>query len=282
MAPNLARDRSCAPRQAFDALEWAAQIPMATKHSSPQAHPAGTAVREAKTRRRARPQVTLLRHGEPDWAPDQGPSVNDPHLTPFGHAQAKAAAITLQHERFDAIYVSPYLRSQETAVPLAHSTGLSPITIEGLAEISVDATGLSQEEVDRYFVEAAERPLDEHWNGWPGAETFHAFHARVTKALEMILARHDITPKHHGDFTVWDAGDAAPHIAIVAHCGTNAVALTHLLDIPPVPWEWLRLESGLTGYSQVQARPVGPDGLVWSLQAFSRVDHLERAGISNV
>lgn len=31
-------------------------------------------------------------------------------------------------------------------------------------------------------------------------------------------------------------------IAIVAHGGTNAVAITHLLDIPCVPWEWSQID----------------------------------------
>jgi hypothetical protein len=46
-----------------------------------------------------------------------------------------------------------------------------------------------------------------------------------------------------------------------------------------VPWEWLRFESELTAYSVVQARDLGPSGLVWSLQAFGMVDHLIDAGL---
>ena len=66
---------------------------------------------------------------------------------------------------------------------------------------------------------------------------------------------------------------------VVAHGGTNAVALAHLLDLPPVPWEWLRFESELCSYSIAQARPLGPQGLVWSLQDFGEVDHLTNAGL---
>ena len=80
----------------------------------------------------------------------------------------------------DAIYVSPYRRAQETAEPLARATGIAPVTLPGLAEIGVNVDGLSQEDVDRYFTEASQRPLSEHWSGWPGAETFRDFHARVT------------------------------------------------------------------------------------------------------
>jgi broad specificity phosphatase PhoE len=66
---------------------------------------------------------------------------------------------------------------------------------------------------------------------------------------------------------------------VVAHGGTNAVALAHLLDVRPVPWEWLRFESELAAYSVLQARPIGPSGHVWSLQSFNEVDHLAAAGL---
>ncbi len=241
--------------------------------------PGGAAAREARVRGEAHPQVILLRHGEPDWSPGGGPSVNDPGLTPLGHEQARAAAKSLAQRRIDAIYVSPYQRSQETAAPLAEATGLTPVTVDGLAEVGVAVHGMSQEEVDRYFVAGTRRPLTEHWDGWPGAETFHEFHDRVTGALRFVLGRHGMTPKREHDFTVWHREGDAPHIAIVAHGGTNAVALSQLLDVRPVPWEWLRFESELTAYSIVQAREIGEAGAVWSLQAFGVVDHLIDAGL---
>ena len=78
---------------------------------------------------------------------------------------------------------------------------------------------------------------------------------------------------------MWKRPAEPPHIAIVAHGGTNAVALSHLLDVRPVPWEWLRFESELTAYSIVHAREVGETGAAWSLQAFGVVDHLVAAGL---
>lgn len=242
--------------------------------------PGATAQREKRVRAEHGARVMLLRHGEPDWAPE-GASVRDPSLTPFGRAQAAAAAKRLAAEGVDAIYVSPYRRAQETAAPLAKATGLIPQTIPGLAEISVAVDGLSQEAADRYFVEASRRPLAEHWQGWPGAESFRDFHARVTGALETLLARHGFHPHHDAehDFTHWDLDGEPARIAIVAHGGTNAVALAHLLDVRPVPWEWLRFESELAAFSVVQARPLGPSGYVWSLQNFNEVDPLVEAGL---
>jgi probable phosphoglycerate mutase len=241
--------------------------------------PGGPAAREARVRSEPHWRITLLRHGEPDWSPGGGPSVNDPDLTAYGHAQARAAAERLTEEGIDAIYASPYRRSQQTAQALVDATGIAAVTVEGLAEIGVAVAGLSQEEVDRYFVEGSRRPLSEHWEGWPGAETFHAFHERVTRALTDVLARHGIQSTREHDFTVWDVPEPAASLAIVAHGGTNAVALAHMLDVRPVPWEWLRFESELAAFSVLQARGVGASGCVWSLQNFNEVDHMRAAGL---
>ena len=237
-----------------------------------------TAEREANDRAQPHAQIVLLRHGEPQWSVGDGPSVSDPELTPFGAWQAEASARTLVADhQFDALYVSPYRRARETAAPLAKTTGLESVTVDQLAEVGVAVEGFSSEEADRYFVEGSRRPLQEHWDGWPGSETFHDFHARVTSSITDILHRHSCHSYREHDFTVWKLPETKPKIAIVAHMGTNAVILTHLLDIRPVPWEWLRFETGLAAYSVLQARPIGPQGYVWSLLQFDREDHLVQA-----
>ena len=251
--------------------------PMSAPESD-RPRPGDTAVREARHRSQPHALIFLVRHAEPEWTPG-GRSVLDPNLTRFGVAQARATAHRLVRERIDAIYASPYRRSQETAAALALATGLRVETVDGLAEIGVAVDGLTQEEVDRYFVAGSRRPLTEHWEGWPGSETFRDFHARVTGALADVLGRHGIRALRRDDFTVWEIPEPRPRIAVVAHGGTNAVALAHLLDVRPVPWEWIRFESELAAFSVVQARPVGPDGQVWSLQNFNELDHLRAEGL---
>jgi len=242
---------------------------------STKVEPGPTYHRERERRHASRAQVTLLRHGEPDWAPGGGEAVDDPALTEYGRHQAELAAAALARDRVDTIYVSPYRRSQETAAPLARALGLEPVTIPDFREVGVNVSGLAnQDEVDAYFVEASQRPLAEHWDGWPGAERFDEFHTRVTRGLVEVLGRHAMRPAREHDFTIWEIPDPGPHLVIVAHGGTNAVLATHLLDIRPVPWEWMRFESQLAAYSVLQARPVGPNGNVWSLINFNELDHL--------
>jgi broad specificity phosphatase PhoE len=243
--------------------------------------PGAQARREARQRDEAAAHIILLRHGEPDWYPDGASAqVGDAGLTRLGEAQARCAAEALAKGRVDAIYVSPLRRAKETAAPLAAATGLRVTTVPDLAEISVaGAVGLSQRDVDRYFLDSMRRPLSEHWHGWPGSERFRDFHARVCKGLCDVLARHRITPSREQEFTIWEQPERPETIVIVAHGGTNAVLLTHLLDIPPVPWEWIRFESELAAYSILQARPLGQRGCIWSLVDFNEVDHLRSAGL---
>ena len=84
-------------------------------------------------------RIILLRHGEPDWLPEGGLSVDDAGLTARGRAQAEAAARMLGSQRIDALYVSPLRRAQETAAPLAKACGLTLVTVDALAEIGMIA-----------------------------------------------------------------------------------------------------------------------------------------------
>ncbi len=241
--------------------------------------PGGPAARELEQQHSAHVEVVLVRHGEPDWAPRGGLSVRDPGLTPYGHAQARASAKAVAGSPVSAIYASPLARAQQTATPLVEATGVPAVTIDELAEIDAGAHGLTQPEVERYFAEAARRPLHEHWDGWPDGESFHGFHARVTGAGSELLSRHGIEPVPRHDFTSWRLPDEPLRLVVVAHCGTNAVLLTHLLDVRPVPWEWMRFASDLASFSVVQARPIGEDGHAWSLQNFNEIDPLRAAGL---
>ena len=165
-------------------------------------HAGPAALRERDARERRHTTLTLVRHGDPDWAPGGGPAVDDPGLTPFGRRQADAVAAALARTPLDFLYVSPYLRARETAEPIARATGRTARVVPGLAEIGVAVAGLTQEDVDRYFEAGSRRPLREHWDGWPGAESFHDFHARVTGALGQRArgARHprDARARLHG------------------------------------------------------------------------------------
>lgn len=251
----------------------------ASRKAGEAPEPAAISRREARIRAEAAVEIVLLRHGEPDWTPGGGLAVRDAALTARGRLQAEAAATALAPLRIDALYVSPLRRAQETAEPLAKATGITPVTLPGLAEIDIPLEGITQSEVDSFFRQATARRLREHWEGWPGGETFRGFHARVTGALTALLSQHGVTAQSEDEFTVWSVPPQPHRIAIVAHGGTNAVAITRLLDVAGVPWEWNRFEMELAAYAVLQSRAIGMSGFVWCLQNFNEVDHLRAAGL---
>jgi len=237
------------------------------------------AEREHRVRRGDRARIVLLRHAEPDWEQDGPRTVRDPRLTRAGRDQARRAARALGGQPIDGLYTSPLRRARETAEPLGRLASMRPVVVDALEELRVDFGGRTQAEVDRIFRQAAHRPLERHWEGLPGGEAFRDFRGRVVAAVEWILGRHGITPCGAEALPVWRVAPSSQTLVIVAHGGTNAVVMTHLLGIPGFPWESVRCESALASHSSLQARALGPDGAVWSLQAFNRTDHLLDAPI---
>jgi broad specificity phosphatase PhoE len=224
--------------------------------------------REQRLRRQHPIELFLIRHGEPDWT-----NQTDPGLTDLGHRSARVLAEHLRDIKFAALLCSPLTRARETAAPIAEVQEIQPQIIDGLAEIAVPLAGyLSQTEVDAYFRSAANRPFKEHWQGFPGGEPFLDFHRRITSAITDVLKPYEVQMQQSEGFDVWTS-PARPltlRLAIVAHGGTNAVALTHLLGIAPVPWEWIRFETALAAYSVVGLRPINARAHIWSLQQFGR------------
>lgn len=70
--------------------------------------------------------VFLVRHAEKERGPEVG---KDPQLTEAGRARAAALATTLSEVDVDAIYVTQWRRTRETAAPLAERLGLEPVVV---------------------------------------------------------------------------------------------------------------------------------------------------------
>jgi broad specificity phosphatase PhoE len=217
-------------------------------------------------------QLTVIRHAEPDWSSDAG----NPKLTERGRRTARQLADHLREWQFAAVVCSPLRRARETAALVADVQNIEPVVLDDLAEINVPLKGnISQAEVDAYFRTAALRPLTQHWEGFPGGESFHAFHKRVTTAITEMLNPYGVHVQEAEGFQIWNSPPRPNmlRLAVVAHGGTNAVLLTHLLGITPVPWEWIRFETPLAAYSVIGLRPLNDQAHIWSLQQFGR--HVE-------
>jgi broad specificity phosphatase PhoE len=232
--------------------------------------------RESRSRENFPIELVFVRHGEPDW--ERAQETGDPGLSELGRRQAAGAAVRLKTRRLDAIYCSPLQRARDTAEEIVRAQQVQPLFVDDLEEIRVPALlTLSLTEVDSYFAAAARRTLQERWTGFPGGESFRNFHKRVSLAIESILGHYGVHSRLSEEFTVWTAPARGRvlRVAIVAHGGTNAVALTHLLGIAPVPWEWLRFETPLAAISTVALRAISAEAYVWSLQGFGWREDLE-------
>lgn len=222
-------------------------------------------------------ELLFIRHGEPAWAVD-GQARMDPDLTERGRAQARRVAERLQASRrkIDELIVSSAARSQQTAAPIADALGLTAQVIPELTEIKMpDWSQTPAETVQSIFAGARSRPLDDWWEGIPGGESFRAFHERITGALETLLRERGAEPDPETSKHAWKVHRPGRRIAIVAHGGTNAVALGHLLGLEPTPWEWERFSLFHASITKLRAVPLGAD-FVFSLRAANDVEHLPR------
>jgi len=220
-------------------------------------------------------ELIFIRHGQPAWSVDGLSQVN-PELTPLGHEQAQrvAARLATDGRGFAEIIVSPAIRAQQTAAPLAELTGLVPVTIDNITEIRMpDWTGKLEEEVQRIFADSRSRSADEWWEGLGDGESFRGFHDRITKAVTDLLAERSVHPDPSGHPHLWEVETDPRRIAVVAHGGTNAVALGWLLGVEPTPWEWERFILAHASIARIRAIPLAGRH-VFSLRAFNDQEHL--------
>lgn len=217
-------------------------------------------------------ELVFVRHGQPEWDRD-GLAVDDPVLTDTGLAQARHLGTAFTGRAVDRLLVSPLVRARQTAEPVAEALQMEPEILDWLPEIAAPVwQGTPSEVVQQAFADSRARPLDEQWDGLPGGESFRDFHRRITGGLDGLL--HDLGVGRLSEFPpVWRLDDPGPRVVIVAHAGTNAVCLGHLLGIDPVPWEWERFVSFHASVSVV--RPVPISGVhSFSLFRFSDTAHL--------
>ena len=219
-------------------------------------------------------ELIFIRHGEPDWTGAES-TLHDPPLTLRGRKQADLAADRLAAgpDIPTDLVVSPALRSQETARPLAARTGLAIDTVDDLLELGMPSrAGLTEEEGQQLQADSFNRRPAQWWDGLDGGETFADFHSRVTGALAGVLGDRGIRPDAQHE-RLWSIDDADQRIVIVAHGGTNAVSVGSLLGAAPAPWEWRRFTSNHASITRLSTMEFS-GGFVWALRAFNDQEHL--------
>ena len=216
--------------------------------------------------------IVLIRHGEPEWVRD-GLNVDNPPLTERGHRQAQRMAQALAREHFDEVFCSPLLRARQTAAPLFAALGRDEEIDPWLEEIRNPIwQGTPQEQADEAYREQRARASHERWNGLIGGEPMREFVDRIHLGTTLFLEERGVR-RLPSDYSLWEIDDPDRKVALVAHAGTNSVAICHLLGIPAVPWEWDRFVIGHASISRVKTMQMG-DGHTFGLRKLSDVEHL--------
>jgi 2,3-bisphosphoglycerate-dependent phosphoglycerate mutase len=219
-------------------------------------------------------ELLLIRHGEPEWVRD-GLNIVDPPLTELGHQQALALAEAMAGEQLDEVLVSPLLRARQTAAPMLERLGRGEDIDLWLEEIrNPKWHGTPAERAAEAYRELRDRAPAERWRGLTGGEDTREFVDRIRLGADKFLQERGVH-RLDGELPVWHVADPGRRIALVAHAGTNAIVICHVLGLEPTPWEWDRMVLRHASISRLEAIPAG-DGFIFSLTALSDVEHLAK------
>ena len=140
-------------------------------------------------------EVILVRHGASAPAVPGRPfplldGHGDPPLAPEGEVQAEQVAERLAGEGLSALYVTTLSRTHRTAEPLASRTGLEPVVVPDLREVSLGEWEggefrIRMAEGDPVAIQAV---TEERWEVIPGAETMASLAERVRAGILAIVA----------------------------------------------------------------------------------------------
>ncbi|MFV0309318.1 MAG: histidine phosphatase family protein [Desertimonas sp.] len=217
-------------------------------------------------------EIVLVRHAQPEWVRG-GLNVVDPPLTELGRRQAERLAPALLDETFDEVLVSPLMRARQTAAPYLRAAGREEVIAGWLEEIRDPKWhGTPVERAAEAYAELRERPALARWEGLRGGESTRDFVERMRLGAQHFLAERGVHRVEH-ELPVWDVAEPGRRILLIAHAGTNAVTICHLLGLAPTPWEWERFVLGHASISRVEALSLG-DGYTFGLSTLSDVEHL--------
>jgi broad specificity phosphatase PhoE len=144
--------------------------------------------------------LTFVRHGESqanaDGIMDTGIPGRD--LSEEGRAQAEQVAQQLGHNKYDGIYASDMVRTQQTAAPLAHELGMRVEILPGLREIDAGwYNGTPYKSLDfelTYLLAPADWLNGDLDNAIPGSISGRQFNDQFTAAVQKIYDSGDTKP----------------------------------------------------------------------------------------
>jgi broad specificity phosphatase PhoE len=195
----------------------------------------------------------LLRHGQtPMSVQKRYAGRSDVPLTDVGVQQAAAAAKRLASAGVGVIVTSPLLRAVQTAQEVAAVTGVALVTDDGFRETDFGAwEGLTFAEVRERWPAEVTTWLADPEVAPPGGESFTDVSARVTAALDRVLAAR-----------------AGQTVLIVSHVTPIKMLVTAALLAPPAALYRMHLD--VAALSEIDWYADGPA----VLRSFNDTSHL--------
>ena len=195
------------------------------------------------------PVIYLIRHGETRANVERRyEGTGDGDLTERGRRQAQRIALLLASSDLRAVYSSPKLRAFRTAEAIAARHRLTPVVMEGLAEVDFgEWEGLTYEEVQGRDPERLE--------GWladpvhcrpPGGESLADMWRRVRQCMAEILRVQSTTtgaPGRRAEVAVVSHGGPIRAILSFSECGDLSAFWSPTVapgEVRPVPGGRLR------------------------------------------
>lgn len=134
--------------------------------------------------------LTFIRHAESEAnaAEVAATTVPGPPLTPLGQEQAATLADKLAGDKFDGVYASQMVRTQQTAAPTAKALGEQVTVLPGLNEISAGwFEGVPVSETSGTFLLGPEGWLrGDRRYGIPGSVDGNQFNQAFSAAVQKI------------------------------------------------------------------------------------------------
>ncbi len=150
-------------------------------------------------------RVYFVRHGETEGNIGRFFQSSDTPLTEKGHEGAKAVAARFSQIPIDAILVSPFVRTQQTAKYISELKGISPETVPSLHEflqsVSIRGKEWASPEGQEYNIERKNNFFNPSWE-CDGAENHAKVIERIKEAVRYIEnhSAQNIVIVSHGQF----------------------------------------------------------------------------------
>lgn len=138
-------------------------------------------------------EVVLVRHGAsaaavPGETHEMLEGRGNPPLSDTGVEQAEAVCARLAGEPLAGVFVTSLQRTHQTAEPLVRRTGLEPVEIPDLSEVSLGDWEGGEFRIRAHHGDPLVRRAlrEETWEVLPGAESMAAFAERVRRGLDEV------------------------------------------------------------------------------------------------